>query len=179
MKSILMLGAVAVAGGTFYFSSPYRAVDVYPVTPEEAYQRLRAVKPQPAGDGPFYRTEVVTSGTPNTQVRWTGSGSHSAIRCSVDILPEGEGSTRLAVSCGGNSPSSGAAASMGTGLIRKRVIEMVDAAMKDRPFDAERAKGSTAAMWPKDHKVHHADIFEASGKAIEMDAQRRAESRGQ
>ena len=52
-------------------------------------------------------------------------------------------------------------------MIRNHVIELVDATLKDRAFDPQKADGATAAFWPKD-VVDHGNLATAAAKALEM-----------
>jgi len=62
-----------------------------------------------------------------------------------DLAKEDADKTRVAVNCDGGSAGSGAAAGMEHAMIRNRVIEMVDATLKGRPFNPALASGATAA----------------------------------
>jgi hypothetical protein len=74
------------------------------------------------------------------------------------------------VSCRGGGASDGAAAGLVVKMIRNRVIELVDATLKDRPFDPKKADGATADFWPKD-VIDHGNLATAAAKALEMDRQ--------
>jgi hypothetical protein len=126
MKEILVLGTAAILGVGFWIHNPFGATNVYPMTADQAYEKLRAVEVEPSGTGPFGRLDVSTTGTRAKEVVWHATGSHANIECKAMIEPKTEQSAWLNVSCGGGSASNGAAASFATGLTRKAVIELVD-----------------------------------------------------
>jgi hypothetical protein len=62
-------------------------------------------------------------------------------------------------------------------LTRVRVIELVDATLRDRPFDPKKAAdGSTAAFWPRD-VIDHGTIGTAAAKALELERRMAEETR--
>jgi hypothetical protein len=154
---VLFAAAISLAGCDALFGRP----NVYKLPVARAYQKLIAVAIEPSGNGPFFRLRTETSGKPNESVEWTAKGSH---RCVVSLTPLEAERTRIDVSCKGRD---GAAAGLQTKMIRKRVIELVDATLKDRPFDPQKADGATAAFWPAD-VVDHGNLATAAAEALEM-----------
>ncbi len=174
MKAILLLGTAIILGGAYYMHGGFGEPNVYAMPVAEAYQRLGSAVIEPSGTGPFGRlTTVVTREPPDTVV-WTASGSHAYHRCEITITPADGDSSRIDLDCDGGSPSSGAAIRMERAMIRKRVIEQIDATLEGRPFDPERARGATAARWPSSGE--DASLGSAVREAGEMEAQARRAS---
>ena len=169
---ILCAAAVSLAGCDALFGKP----NVYKMPVPRAYQKLMAASIKPSGNGPFYRLETQTAGNRNQSVEWTAKGSHAAHKCVASLTSLEAEQTRVDVSCKGNSPSDGAAAGLVVKMIRKRVIELVDATLKDRPFDPQKADGATAYSWPDD-VIDHGNLATAAAKAIEMDREMAAQIR--
>ena len=140
--------------------------DVYKMPVARAYHKLMNVAITPSGKGPFGRMEVETTGKRNALVEWTIKGSRADPVCTASLKPLEAEQTRIAISCkGGDSPAAGIYAK----LIRNRVIELVDATLKGRPYDPKKAEdGATAAFWPKD-VIDHGNLGTAAAKALEMD----------
>ncbi|HYJ53221.1 MAG TPA: hypothetical protein VEW04_08610 [Allosphingosinicella sp.] len=170
MRSVILLcaGAALLAGCT-------SDGNVYAMPVGDVYAKLANFRPEPSGTGPFGRLSTNVTGSGGRQVVWSASGSHGGYRCTATLVPVETEQTRIDLSCGGGGPSSGAAAGLEANMIRKAVIEMIDAKLSDRPYDPQRAQGSTAAFWPAD-VVDHGDIRDATAKAIEMDREARAAS---
>lgn len=174
MKAVLLVGTAIILGGAYYMHGGLREANVYAMPVADAYQRLGSVVIAPSGTGPFGRlTTVVTRNPPNTVV-WTASGSHAYHRCEIKVTPADPSSSRIDLDCEGGSPSSGAAVRMERALIRKRVIEQIDATLEGRPFDPDRAQGATAARWPSSGE--DASLGSAVSEAAEMDAAARRAS---
>ena len=111
--------------------------------------------------------ETETSGKRNESVECAAKGSHASLRCVVSLTPLEAERTRIDVSCKGGAAGAGAAAGLLVNMIRNRVIELVDATLKDRAFDPQKADGETAFFWPKD-VVDHGNLATAAAKALEM-----------
>ncbi len=124
--------------------------DVYAMSRDQAYKRLNAAHIEPSGDGPFFRLATTVSGNGVNEVTWDASGSMAHHKCTMTLAKEDADKTKVAVDCDGGSAGSGAAAGMEHAMIRNRVIEMVDATLKGRPFNPALASGATAARWPGD-----------------------------
>jgi hypothetical protein len=142
--------------------------DVYKMPVARAYHKLMNVAITPSGKGPFGRLDVDTTGNRNELVEWTVKRSRADPICTASLKGLDAEQTRVSVSCkGGDGPADGIAAKM----IRNRVIELVDATLKDRPFDPRKAEdGTTAAFWPKD-VIDHGNFGTAATKALEMERQ--------
>lgn len=152
--------------------------NVYDLPVGEVYAKLASLRVEPSNDGPFGRLATTTTGSGGRRVVWDASGTFATRRCEATLVPVEAERTRIDLSCGGASPSSGAAAGLETNYTRKAVIEMIDARLGDRPYDPRRARGSTAAFWPDD-VVDHGDISDAAAKALEMDREAHREAAGQ
>ena len=163
---VLLAVAIFLAGCDVLIGTP----NVYKLPVARAYQKLMAVTIKPSGNGPFYRLETESSGKRNQSVEWTAKGSHAGFRCVASLTPLEAERTRMDVSCQGGGASDGAAAGLVVKMIRNRVIELVDATLKDRPFDPKKADGATADFWPKD-VIDHGNSATAAAKALEMDRQ--------
>ena len=171
MKAILLVGTAIILGGAYYMHGGLREANVYAMPVADAYQRLGSAVIEPSGTGPFGRlTTVVTRDPPDTVV-WTATGSHGGYRCEITITPAESDSSRIDLDCGGGSMSSGAAIRMEREMMRKRVIEQIDATLEGRPFDPVRARGATAARWPSSGE--DASLGSAVREAGEMEAQAR------
>jgi hypothetical protein len=174
MKAVLFLGAAVILGGAYYMHGGLREPNVYAMPVAEAYQRLGSVVIEPSGTGPFGRLDTVVTRDPPDTVVWTASGSHARYHCEISITPAEGNSSRIGLDCGGGGPSSGAAIRMERALVRKAVIEQIDATLEGRPYDPDRARGATAARWPSSGE--DASLGSAVREAGEMEAQARRAS---
>jgi hypothetical protein len=172
---VMMLGCGTILGAGLWMKNPFGAPNVYAMTPTQVSETLSRAKIEPGNTSPFGRLDVETSSKPGKSVTWEAVGSHAAVTCSTLIEPEGADKSRLNVTCGGGGAGNGAAGGLFLRMVRKEVIELVDSTLRHRPYDPQKAKGSTAARWPEDI-VHHDNFGQAVGKAIEMDAEMRAET---
>lgn len=171
MKAILLGGVSLITAVGVYLHGPVGEANVYAMSAGDAYRKLASVKVEPSGTGPFGRLQTTVSGDGGTVVTFTASGSHAHFECTATVAPEGE-NARVDASCGGSSPSSGAAAGLEMGLRRKAFIELLDSTLTDRLYNPERARGSTAARWPED-VVDHGDFASAVSEAHKMNAEMR------
>lgn len=149
--------------------------NVYDMPVGEVYAKLANLSVAPSNDGPFGRLATTVTGSGGRRVVWSANGTFATRRCEATLVPVEAERTRIDLSCGGASPSSGAAAGLETNYTRKAVIELIDATLSDRPYDPYRARGSTASFWPDD-AVNHGDIGDAAAKALEMDREARREA---
>jgi hypothetical protein len=123
----------------------------------------------PSGKGPFGRLDIETTGERNKVVEWTVRASRAQPVCAATLKPHEAEQTRIDISC--NALGDGAESGLAAKMIRNRVIELVDATLKDRPFDPKKASdGATAAFWPKD-VIDHGNLGTAAAKALAMDQQ--------
>jgi hypothetical protein len=169
VKALLFGGIAAIAAGGFYMHGPVRDPNVFNMSAADAYRTIRSTKVEPSGTGPFGRLETVVSGDGSKVVTFSASGSHASVYCTATVTPEGD-KARVDASCGGGGPSSGAAAGLEANLRRHAFIELLDSRLTDRAYDVERARGATAARWPKD-VVDHGNYFDAVSKANKMNAE--------
>jgi hypothetical protein len=162
---VLFTAAVSLAGCEALYGTP----NVYKLPIARAYQKLMAFDIKPSGKGPFGRLQIETSGIRNRTVEWAVKGNTAEPICVATLKSQEGDQTRVDVSCknGGEGPAAGIYAKMA----RNCVIELVDAALKDRPYDPKKAdEGATAALWPAD-VIDHGNLATASAKALEMDRQ--------
>ena len=162
MRVLVLLAAATALAGCEALTAQG---NVYKLPVERVYQKLLAAPPKPSGSGPFGTLEIQTAGKRNESVEWaTNRGRVSLCVASLKSL-EAE-RTRIDLSCNmGNSAIEG----MQAKLIRNRVIEFVDATLKDRPYDHEKAKlAVVAASWPADVAAH-GSMGTAAAEALEMD----------
>jgi hypothetical protein len=162
---VLFAAAMSLAGCDAITGTP----NVYKMPVARAYHKLMNVAITPSGKGPFGRLDIETTGERNKVVEWSVKGSRAGHVCAASLKPQEAEQTRVDISCNalGDGPESGIAAK----LIRNRVIELVDATLKDRPFDPKKASdGATAAFWPKD-AIDHGNLGTAAAKALEMERQ--------
>lgn len=161
MRILLVLGATAslAACGNG---------NVYDMPVADVYERLANYRPAPANRGPFGRLDTNVTGSGGRTVTWTATGSHARRRCVATLVPVDEARTRIDLSCGGGSPSDGAAAGLATNQSRRAVIEMIDAHLTGRDYDPERAQGATASSWPAD-EVDHGNLATAQRDALAME----------
>lgn len=124
--------------------------DEYPMGRKAAYDKLMTAKIEPSATGPFFRLETTIDGNGGSEVTYDASGSMAHHACTMKLTELAADKTKVAVICEGGGAGDGAAAGMAHHLIRNRVIELVDATLKDRPFDPQLAEGSTAYRWPND-----------------------------
>lgn len=153
----LAAAALLIAGCDF-------KANVYPMTAQQAYDTLAAA-PLPSENGPFGKLDVSASGEGNGVVRWVSS---SGVRfCEADIAPEGADKSRINVFCDG--PGEGAATGMMQAMYRSAIIEHIDATLRGRAYDPNKARGETATLWPKDTRQADGSIGAAAGEALKMD----------
>ena len=103
--------------------------NVYPMTPQQAYDKLVAAPIERSGKGPFGTMDISASGDGNGTVRW---GNGYVTLCEANITPEGADRSRIMAYCGAGGE--GAAAGISQGLERKALIEHIDAALRGRPL---------------------------------------------
>jgi hypothetical protein len=163
MKVVVVCAAAISLAGCDAFGGK---ADVYKMPVARAYHKLMNAAITPSGKGPFGRLEIDITGIRNQLVEWTIKASRSDPLCTASLKPVDAEQTRIAISCkGGDGPADGMLAK----LLRSRVIEHVDATLKNRPFDPGKADdGATAAAWPKD-VIDHGNLGTAAAKALEMD----------
>lgn len=143
--------------------------NVYPMTQQQAYDKLVSTPIEPSGKGVFGRLDTSVSGDGSSKVTWQASGTFASIECEADIAPEGADKSRINAYCGGSSPSDGAAAGIAMGLNRKALIEHIDSTLRGRPYDPERAYGATAGTWPDDPRQADSSYAGAATEALKMD----------
>jgi hypothetical protein len=159
---VLCAAAISVAGCDALTSK----ANVYKLPVARAYQKLMAVDIKPSGTGPFYRLDIQTTGKRNELVEWAIKG-HNAPYCVASLKSLDAERTRVDLSC---KRGEGAIAGMQAKLTRNRVIELVDATLKDRPFDSKSADlAAVAASWPEDPATKDANLGTAAAEALEMD----------
>ena len=151
--------------------------NVYDMPVGDAYAKLANLRVEPSGTGPFGRLATTTTGSGGRTVTWSASGTFAAHRCVATLSPVETARTRIDLTCGGASPSSGAAAGLEINQVRRAVIELIDAKLTGRHYDPRRAQGATAASWPAD-VVDHGDLRSATATALEMDREARREAAG-
>lgn len=141
--------------------------NVYDLRPDEAYRKLRDAKVATEGNAIFGRLETEVSGDGAGTVYWRPADSGGTRTCEANIVPEGETKSRITAYCGSTMPGD-AASGMLYKMNRQALIEHIDAALTDRPFDYKRAQGSTAANWPKDPRQADGSYGKAVGEAVKM-----------
>lgn len=161
------LGLILVAAGAL---AGCGNGNVYDMPVGDVYARLANYRPAPSNTSPFGRLNTTVTGSGGRTIVWSASGSHGGRRCTATLAPEGEGRTRIDLSCQGGGAGEGAAAGLATNLTRKAVIEMIDARLTGRDYDPQRAQGATAAFWPED-VIDHGNLGTATQSAMEMDRQ--------
>ena len=168
MRSLIMIcaGAALVAGCT-------TDGNVYAMPVGDVYAKLLNFRPQASGTGPFGRLNTNVTGSGGRQVVWSAEREPRRIRCTAHVRSGGAGADPDRPQLRRRRAEFRRGRGVETNMIRKRVIEMIDAKLSDRPYDPQRAQGSTAAFWPDD-VIDHGDILDASAKAIEMDREARA-----
>lgn len=143
--------------------------NVYDLRTDEAYRKLRDTKVATDGNAIFGRLETDESGDGAGTVYWRPTGSSVGSFCEANIVPDGEDRSRITAYCGSDSPYGGDAASgMEYNLNRMALIEHIDAALRDRPFNRDKALGLTAARWPKDPRQANATLKHATDEALKM-----------
>ena len=163
---VVFAAALSLAGCDELFGKP----NVYKLPVARVHEKLMAAVIKPSGSGPFGRLEVETSGRRYVSVEWALKGSRTGNLCSASLKPLEAEQTLVDISCKDGGPSEGAAAGLYAIMIRARVIELVDATLKDRPFDPQKATGATASSWPAD-VIDHGNMATAATKALEMERQ--------
>ena len=131
MRIFVLFAAAMSLAGCEAFSGP---ANVYKLPVARAYQKLMAVDIKPSGNGPFYRLDIQTTGKRNELVEWTLKGN-SVPYCVASLKSLDADRTRIDLSC---KRGEGAIAGIQAKLTRNRVIELVDATLKDRPFDSQK-----------------------------------------
>ena len=138
--------------------------NVYPMTPQQAYDKLVSAPIERSGKGPFGMMEISASGDGSSTVRW---GNGYVTMCEANITPEGTDKSRIMAYCGAGGE--GAAAGMTQALHRKAIIEHIDAALRGRPYDPKLAYGTTAGLWPDDPRQADGSIGTAATEALKME----------
>lgn len=162
-----VIGAVfLVAAGVsiFVLAKPHPA-DEYPLALSAAYHKLETAQLVHGNSGAFGVLATSISGNGRDQIEWKAGGTFAAFDCMLNLTPQGDAATKIAVSCNGGG--GGAASGLLMTMTRDAVIEQVDSTLTGRPYDIELAKGATAYRWPDD-TVHHAGFNESVGNAIKM-----------
>ena len=158
MKSIFLFLIVAgVAAYAWTMRTPVPA-DVFDLAPAAAYEKLRNGKMPKTKASKSYEYETIVSGNGSDKITLS-EDSDSHPRCTINIAPDGDVRSKLAVSFDDDSSSAKAMPRLSLDAARKRCIEWLDATLTDRPYDWRRAKGSTASGWPADvidHKIDEA-----------------------
>lgn len=168
MKYLLLGGAFLGVIGFAWFGRG--EANVYPMTPAEAYAKLRAEPIRADGKTAFGRLDYAISGNGMSKIYWNGSGgTFASSQCEADITPEGADQSRIMAFCNGGSMSDGAAAGMVSGMQRKALIEHIDAALTGRPFDVKLAQGSTSSGWPSDARQPDGSYGTAVVGALKME----------
>jgi len=140
--------------------------NLYPMTPDEAYAKLLTAKLKPSGKtGPFYMLPITVSGDGSSTVRWKQAET-GLVLCEANVTAEGADKSRITAFCGAGGE--GAAAGMTQAMNRKALIELIDATLRGRPYDQQKAMGSTAAGWPKDERQADASLGGAATEALKM-----------
>ena len=139
--------------------------NVYPMTPQQAYDKLVAAPIERSGKGPFGTMDISASGDGSGTVRW---GNGYTTMCEANITPEGTDKSRIMAYCGAGGE--GAAAGMTQALHRKMIIEHIDSALRGRPYDPKLAYGgTTAGLWPDDPRQADGSLGTAAGEALKME----------
>ena len=171
MKIVGIGLCLAVLAGGIYLHGPRAEANVYAMSADAVYAKLKKANVEPSGSGAFGRLDVSVSGNPGKSVKFSASGSHAAYYCSAILTPIDPAKTRVDATCDGGAASDGAAAAIAMNLRRNGFIELLDSTLKDRAYDKDRAMGSTAARWPADVIERDASYGAAVGEAIKMQAE--------
>jgi hypothetical protein len=159
----------ALAGVALLVSGCDWKANVYALPPQQVYDKLLAASVSWDGKGPFGKLDVSPEGEGNGTVRWTSSSGTRF--CEANIVPEGTDKSRINVFCDG--PGEGAATGMMQAMYRSAIIEHIDATLRGRPYDARKAQGETATLWPDDPRQADGSIGAASAEALKMDREMR------
>lgn len=124
--------------------------DEYPLSRKQAYDKLLSARIEPSGDGPFFRLRTTITGNGGSEVTYDALGDMAHRICHMHLTELEPELTKVKVTCEGGGAGEGAAAGMAHNMVRNRVIELVDATLKGRPFNPDLAGGSTAYRWPSD-----------------------------
>jgi hypothetical protein len=157
---LLLVPAVSLLAAACDFKG-----NVYPMTPQQAYDKLVAAPVERSGKGPFGMLEISAGGDGNGTVRW--STSSGTTMCEANITPEGADKSRIMAYCGAGGE--GAAAGMTQALHRKAILEHIDATLRGRPYDPKLAYGTTAGLWPDDPRQADGSIGVAATDALKME----------
>ncbi|MBF9152731.1 hypothetical protein [Novosphingobium jiangmenense] len=166
MKRARLILGVALAG---LLAGCAAEPDEYPLSRKQAYDKLLSARIESSGDGPFFRLRTTITGNGGSEVTYDALGDMAHRICHMHLTELEPERTKVKVTCEGGGAGEGAAAGMAHNMIRNRVIELVDATLKDRPFDPELAGGATAYRWPGDGV--DGSFAGAAGKALKQDAE--------
>lgn len=155
---VLLLGTAACSSGP---------PNVYPLEQPEAVALLASVKSKPSGSAPFGQLVLRTTKKGADTVVWDATDSRSRYRCELAVTPLDETGSRVDLLCDGSFPGAGASEGIALAALRKRAIELVDATLENRPFDAQLAQGATASGWPE-NLIDHGTQADAAGQAVDM-----------
>jgi hypothetical protein len=170
MKIFMFAGCAAILAGGIYFQGGPAEANVYGLPLKDTYAKLRASEVPQSEGARAAGVTVTLSGNPGKYVMWSTRGSHVGYDCKAHLIPVDAQSTRIIPVCEGGGAGEGAAAGMAMKMRVNAFIERIDATMTDRPYDKERAIGSTAARWPK-QEISNSDIFSAQAEALKMHAE--------
>ena len=154
MKLFLGLGLVVAAGVAAFFmlAGKPQPVDDFALPVDQAYAKLSAVRIEGGSkDAVFFIQPGNVSGNGRDKLVWSINGGIADFSCDIGLTPAAKPKqTHVTVTCNGGGLGESTALGIFHAHMRYRVIEMVDATLKGRPFDRELALGETAALWPSD-----------------------------
>lgn len=149
MNVLGVSGLCVLILGIGYLISDRTAPDVYELPIAEVYAKLAAADLGEANKPDFLTLETSNSGNGRDRLYWEKTSSHSYRKCRIDLteIAEEPNHTHVAIACDTKSGTAGLAKDVTNVVMRAAMIERIDAALTDRPFDADRAT-STASGWP-------------------------------
>lgn len=167
MKNLVTIfgAAIIVSAGVMY-KNPFGKVNAYPIPIRQAYVVLSKMNTD-VNSGILISKDMTISGNGASELYLEAGDTRF---CTVILTPDKENSTEINVSC--ENYGEGAAAGLTGSMRRNGLIELVDSTLRDRPYDKQLARGSSASGWPDD-PVKHGNMLDAQAKALEMDAETR------
>ena len=139
----------------------------------DAYIRLARVQIEPSKSAPFMSLEMPVSGNGLSTLRFGADDESYGFGCTAKLNEIAPVKTKVTLTCDRGATEAiahGAEDGVLHAMMRHRLIELIDATLKGRAYNVERAN-STAARWPGDGV--DGSIGGAVAQALKMDAQMR------
>lgn len=133
----------------------------YALSSEQAVAKLLEADAKIVGFG----ADVSVSSPEANMVVWNIVGPHASLECSATTTAVSAGESTVATSCGGSSPTDGAAEGSLVEMVNTLLDEHVAATLLDRPFDAKKAEMAMVSSFAKKLPAMQRDALQMDGEA--------------